>query len=79
MKKDKFSAILGVFVPQVIKLIIENYSCDELTAINEFYSSEVYSLLEDEETKLWHFSPLTVFNMFDEEKHTGSFSIPEED
>ena len=31
-----------------------------------------------EETKLWHFSPLTLFNMYDEERNTGGFSFPEE-
>lgn len=30
------------------------------------------------DTKLWHFSPLTLFNMYDEEKKTGNFVIPEE-
>lgn len=43
----------------------------------QFYS-KVYALLEQEETKLWHFSPLTLFNMFDEEQKTGSFELPEE-
>ena len=38
----------------------------------------VYALLEQEETKLWHFSPLTLFNMFDEEQKTGRFTLPEE-
>ena len=31
-----------------------------------------------EETKLWHFSPLTLFNLFDEETKTGTFELPEE-
>lgn len=78
MKDEKFSAVMGVLVPQVIRLIIENYAYDEMTAANEFYSSNLYALLEQEETKIWHFSPLTLFNMFDEEKKTGSFTFPEE-
>ncbi len=78
MGTEKFSAIMGVLVKQVVHLVIENYSYDELTASNEFYNSKVYALLEQEETKLWHFSPLTLFNMFDEEKKTGSFELPEE-
>ncbi len=57
-----------VLVPQIILLITENYPYDEMTATNEFYASKVYGILEDEETKLWHFSLLTLFNMFDEEK-----------
>lgn len=49
-----------------------------MTASNEFYSSKVYALLEQEETMLWHLSPLTLFNLFDEEKKTGSFELAEE-
>lgn len=78
MGEEKFGAVMGILVPQVIRLITENYPYDEMTAANEFYESDLYALLEQEDTKLWHFSPLTLFNMFDEEKKTGSFEIPEE-
>ena len=74
----KFEAILTLLVPQVVQLICENYPVDEMTASKEWYESKVYSLLEQEDTKLWHFSPLTLFNMYDEEKRTGSFEIREE-
>ena len=75
MADKKFEAILTILVPQVVQLICENYPVDES---REFYESKVYSLLEQEDTKLWHFSPLTLFNMYDEEKKTGNFEIPEE-
>lgn len=78
MGDEKFGAVMGVLVPQIIRLITENYSYDEITAANEFYESKLYALLEQEDTKLWHFSPLTLFNMFDEEKRTGNFEFPEE-
>jgi len=78
MEKKKFEAMLVLLVPQVIHLIVENYSYDEVTAFREFYSSEVYSFLEQEDTKLWHLSALTLFNMFVEEKQTGTFTFPEE-
>ena len=78
MEKKKFEAMLVLLVPQVIHLITENYPYDEVTASKEFYESSVYSLLEEEATKLWHLSALTLFNMFDEEKRTGTFTFPEE-
>ncbi|MEF9922804.1 MAG: hypothetical protein RSD90_05080 [Anaerovoracaceae bacterium] len=78
MDQKKFEAVMILLVPQVVSLIIENYSCDEIMASKEFYQSKVYELLEEEDTKIWHFSPLTLFNMFDEEKKTGSFEFPEE-
>ena len=78
MNDEKFTAVMGVLVEQVVHLITENYAYDELTASNAFYNSEVYALLEQEETKLWHFSPLTLFHMFDKEQKTGRFTLPEE-
>ena len=78
MRAEKFGASMGVLVEQIVHLITENYEYDEMTASNEFYSSKVYALLEQEETKLWHLSPLTLFNLFDEEKKTGSFELAEE-
>ena len=78
MGEEKFGAVMGVLVEQIVHLITENYAYDEMIASNEFYNSKVYALVEQEDTKLWHFSPLTLFNMFDEEKKTGSFELPEE-
>ena len=78
MEKQKFEAMHMLLVPQVIHLITENYPYDEVSATKEFYDSEVYSFLEQEDTKLWHLSALTLFNMFDEEKKTGTFIFPEE-
>ena len=78
MADKKFEAILTLLVPQIINLVCENYPMDEMEASREFCESKVYSLLEQEDTKLWHFSPLTLFNMYDEEKRTGDFQIPED-
>lgn len=78
MEKKKFEAMLMLLVPQVIHLIAKNDACDEVAASKAFYSSRVYSILEEEETKLWHLSALTLFHMYEEEKQTGSFTFPEE-
>ncbi len=78
MNEEKFSALLGLIVPQVVALIAKQYAYEETTATAVFYNSQVYAALEEEETKVWHFSPLTLFHMFDEEKNTGSFTFPEE-
>ena len=78
MNDKSLTAVLGIIVPEIVHRIAESYSCDEVAATEEFYASKVYALLEQEETKLWHFSPLTLFNMYDEERNTGSFSFPEE-
>ena len=78
METKKFEALMFLIVPEIIRLITETYSWDELKAIDMFYNSQVYELLEQEDTKLWHLSPLTLFNMFNEEQKNGSFIFPEE-
>lgn len=77
MEQKKFEAMLILIVPQVVRLIVENYNLNEIEASKSFYESEVYSLLEQEDTKLWHFSPLTLYNMYDEEQKTGQITFPE--
>ena len=77
MDQKKFEAMLVLIVPNVTGLIVKNHGLDEVTAARSFYESRVYSLLEQEDTKLWHLSPLTLFNMYDEEKKTGNITFPE--
>ena len=77
MEQKKFEAMLVLIVPKVIGLIASNYEMDEVTATRTFYESKVYSLLEQENTKMWHLSPLTLFNMFDEEQKTDNITFPE--
>lgn len=77
MEQKKFEAMLILIVPKVIGLITEKSQMDEVTATRAFYESKVYSLLEQEDTKLWHLSPLTIFNMYDEERKTGNITFPE--
>lgn len=77
MEQKKFEAMLVLIVPMVIGIITQEYGLDEVTAVKAFYESKVYSLLEQEDTKLWQLSPLTLFNMYDEERKTGSITFPE--
>ncbi len=78
MDKKKFESMLILIVPDVIKLIVENNQIDEIKSSDMFYSSKVYEKLEQEDTKLWHLSPLTLYNMFEEEQKTGEVIFPEE-
>lgn len=77
MEQKKFEAMLVLIVPKVIGLIVQESGLDEVTATKAFYESKVYSLLEQEDTKLWHLSPLTLFNMYEEERKTGNITFPE--
>lgn len=78
MDKKKFESMLILIVPAVVKMIVENNQVDEIEATDLFYSSKVYEKLEQEDTKLWHLSPLTLYNMYAEEQKTGEVVFPEE-
>ena len=78
MDAKRFSSLLFLIVPQIIAQIIEKYHVDEEKATEMLYTSELYSQLEDELTKLWHLSPLALLEMFCEEQETGRITYPEE-
>ena len=78
MDKDQFSAMLAIIVPPIIEQITKNSNIGDGKAISIFYQSKVYQELSDEESKLWHYSPLTLYTMFQDELLTGTYDYPEE-
>ena len=78
MEQKKFEAVLILLVPQIVSLIADKHGCDELTATRSLYESKLYSILEIEETKLWHLSAPALFELYDEEVKTGRITFPEE-
>lgn len=77
MDNKKFEAILNLVIPQLVHIIVEKHGYSEVDATRALYESNLYETLEQEDTKLWQLSPLTLFNMFDEEKKTGKITYPE--
>ena len=75
--QSKIGAMLMLILPEVVALIAKNYKLSETEAASSLYKSRLYSLLEKEETKLWHFSALTLYKMYDEEIKTGNITFPE--
>ena len=78
MSEEGFSALLTVIVPLVIALIVAEHGLDEKLATERFYSSRLYDELSNESSKLWHYSPKTLFRLYDEETKTGDITYPEE-
>lgn len=75
----QFSSLLSVvIIPQVVDLIAVKENISEKNAIEEFYDSQVYKVLEREETKVWHYSPLTIYFMWKSEREIGEIAFPEE-
>ena len=71
--EDSIMPYLGT---ETVKLIMDRYGWDENAAIERFMNSIVYDRLQEEETKVWHFSPRLLAELFDEEQN-GEIDWPE--
>ena len=78
MTSEKLSALLVILNPAIIQLVMEKRKLTNIEAIKLFYSSALYTMLENEKSKLWHLSPLVLYELFEEELVTGSINYPEE-
>lgn len=78
MNENQFNAMLAIIVPHIIELIIKNSNLDTDKAISLFYKSKLYQELSDEKSKRWHYSPMTLYTMYQDELLTGSYDYPEE-
>ena len=42
-----------------------------MEALQRFLASQTHEMLTDDDTKLWYFSPLAVYDMWETEEATG--------
>ena len=78
MNSEKLSALLTVLNPPIIQMIMEKRGITNVDATKLFYNSDVYAMIENEASKLWHLSPLTLYELFEEELSVGIINYPEE-
>jgi hypothetical protein len=78
MTKIEFKATLQMLIPMIIQTIIEKNKITSISAIISFYTSGLYEKLEIESTKLWHLSPLALYELLELELKTGKLIFPEE-
>lgn len=69
MKEEKItSKNIYLLLPSKVSKVAVMYAADHgLTipeALNRFYQSATYRDLEDESTKLWHYGPVALYQMF---------------
>ena len=74
-EKDFEIMLYGITANVVAKITALNNWTEDM-AMERFAQSKVYSFLEREETKVWHYSSLMLAQLFNEER-AGKFSLPE--
>lgn len=74
----EYKATLQMLVPMIIQVIIEKKTVSAIVAIKLLYLSRLYAKLENENTKLWHLSPLALYELLEIELQTGVLVFPTE-
>lgn len=77
MDMEKFSAILPMIVAAVADKIAAEHHLEENAAVEKVYSTRLYSYLEDEKTKVWHYSVDKLFDLYKKEVETGILELPD--
>lgn len=78
MSEKGIKGMLELIVPRLFRMIMEKQLLTEKEALTQLYESDLYRQLEREETKLWHLSIPTLYEMWLEEKESGHITYPEE-
>ena len=78
MTKIEYKATLQMLVPMVIHVIIEKKKIPVISALKLLYVSKLYEKLENECMKLWHLSPLALYELLEMELQTGKIIFPTE-
>ena len=65
------ASIIATYDAEVTALIARSRCVGELDALRLFLASETRAMLSDNELRLWHFSPLVIFDMWENEVATG--------
>ena len=77
MTSEQFNVIMPIISSDIVKTISARKNISESESISLLYSSELYSMLEREDTKLWHYSTPMLYSMLEEEWNTGKITYPD--
>lgn len=59
--------LLPVKISRVAQIYAKEYHITISEAIRRFYHSDTYKRLADESTKLWHYGPVAIYQVFVDE------------
>lgn len=75
---NEFQTVLQIISSRLVQMIAKEMRISDKQALTLLYSSILYEKFEVEETKVWHLSVPTLFELFIEEQETGKITFPEE-
>lgn len=65
------ASIMQNYDAEVSLLIAENRGISKMDGLRLFLNSETHEMLADDDLRLWYFSPMVLFDMWENEVATG--------
>lgn len=76
--EKSISPVIAMITPGIISLLMENRMLRLEEASDILYNSQLYKILENEETKMWRLGYPLLYDLLEEELTTGKITFPEE-
>lgn len=71
MNKKTSPSIMQLFDEYLVNIISSQRNISGLDALRLFLNSKTHEMLENDDLKMWHFSPLAILDMWEVEMQTG--------
>jgi len=78
MDNDSYISFMALTSHPIVENLAKIQNVSKRDALDMFYSSNFYRIYERENTKLWHFSNVTLTDLLNQEITTGFIEFPVE-
>ncbi len=77
MNSEQYAVLLSVVSADLVATIAAERKITDQQAIELLYGSKLYERLEQEDTKLWHYSTPMLYSMLERELVGGQMEYPD--
>ncbi len=77
MNQEQFAALMPYISVDLVAFISAKCNISHEEAMIKLYSSKLYEYLEQEETKVWHYSTPMLYSLLEQEEKTGTIQFPD--
>ena len=77
MNGEQYKALFKLICADLVRMIMVKRNITEDDAATMLYSSKLYTILEQEETKMWYYSTDMLYSLFEHEQKNEQLIFPD--
>lgn len=77
MGQEQFVLMMSNISAALVAKIAEKQNISDAEALENLYSSSLYALLEQEDTKVWQYSTEMLYSLYEQELKSGELTFPD--